>query len=60
MKYYQVDIPSQKPVFTNSKKIKKQLEENAKKFMEENAIRVSWDENIPIPNEGEKKQEIDD
>lgn len=41
--YYQVNIPSQKPVFTNSKKIKKQLEENSKKVMEEIGIRVSWD-----------------
>lgn len=43
-KLYQVNILSSKPVFTNSLKVKRQLEANAKKVIQEMAWRVSWDE----------------
>ena len=42
-KIYQVNMISEKPVFTNSLKIKRQLEKNAKKVFEEMAWKVSWD-----------------
>lgn len=43
MKTYRVNILTNKPVFTNSLKIKRQLEANAKKVFEDTAIRVWWD-----------------
>jgi hypothetical protein len=43
-KIYQVNIISQKPVFTNSLKIKRELEKNAKKVIEGMAWKVYWDE----------------
>jgi tRNA U54 and U55 pseudouridine synthase Pus10 len=41
-KMYRVNVISQMPVFTNSLKVKRQLEKNAKKVFEETAFKVSW------------------
>lgn len=42
-KIYQVNIPSSKPIFTNSLKVKRQLEKNAQKVIEEMPWKVYWD-----------------